>query len=78
MDGTTVKAQKEERCRECLVMSFGKVMNLMRKRRRSKGHNAVLYVINVTQAAEELAEYHSERSSLQDIVTTSGTAAPSH
>ena len=52
MDGTIVEVQIEERRPKCLLMSFGKVLKLMRKTRRSKGRNAGLYVINVTQATK--------------------------
>jgi hypothetical protein len=37
MDGTTVETQTEERRPERLLMSYGKVHNLMRKTRRSGG-----------------------------------------
>jgi hypothetical protein len=40
-------------------MSFGKAQKLMRKTRRSKGRNAEFFVISVTQAAEQPAEFHN-------------------
>jgi hypothetical protein len=34
-------------------------MKLTRKTRRSRGHNAEFYVINVTQATEHPVEFHT-------------------
>jgi hypothetical protein len=40
-------------------MLYDKVQKLMRKTRRSKGRNAEFYVIDVTPAAEQSAEFHT-------------------
>jgi hypothetical protein len=39
-------------------MSYGKIQKPMRKTHRGKGRNAKFYVINVTQATEQPAEFH--------------------
>jgi hypothetical protein len=39
-------------------MSFGKIQKPMRETRRSKGHNAEFYVINISPVAEQPAEFH--------------------
>jgi hypothetical protein len=59
MDGTTVEIQTEDRRRECLLMSTGKVQQLVRKTRRSRGRNAKFHVINVTPTAEQPVEFHT-------------------
>jgi hypothetical protein len=59
MDGTTVETQIEERRPECLLMSYVKVQELMRKTRRRRGHNAEFYVINVSPAAKQSTEFHT-------------------
>jgi hypothetical protein len=58
MDGTTVETRLEERRPEFLQLSSTKVRELMRKTRRSKGRNAEFYVIEVTLAADQPAEFH--------------------
>jgi hypothetical protein len=55
MDGTSMETQTKERIPECLLMSYGKIQKLMRKTRRSKGRNAMFYVMNVTLATEQPA-----------------------
>jgi hypothetical protein len=39
-------------------MSFGKIQKIMRKTRRSKKRNAEFYVIHISPAAEQPAEFH--------------------
>jgi hypothetical protein len=58
MDGTTMDPHIEERRLECLLMSSGKIQKLMRKTRRIRGRNAEFYVINITPATEQPAEFH--------------------
>jgi hypothetical protein len=59
MDGTTLDTQLEERRLECLLMSLGKIQKLMRKTRRSKGRNAEFYVVHISLATEQPAEFHT-------------------
>jgi hypothetical protein len=59
MDGTTGETQAEERRPECLLMSSRKIQKFVRKTRRSKGRNAEFYVINISRAAEQPAEFHT-------------------
>jgi hypothetical protein len=66
MDGTTVETQLEERRPECLLMSSTKVQKLMRKTRRSRGRNAVFYVIELTPAADQPTEYHTGEELISD------------
>jgi hypothetical protein len=40
-------------------MSFGKAHMLMRKTRQSRGRYAEFFVINVTLATEQVAEFHT-------------------
>jgi hypothetical protein len=47
MDGTRVETQIEERRLECLLMSFGKILKLMRKTRRSRERSVEFYVIHI-------------------------------
>jgi hypothetical protein len=60
MNRTKVNTQKEERKRECLLMSSRKMRKLVRKTRRSMRRNAEFHVINVTPTAEPPAEFHIE------------------
>jgi hypothetical protein len=58
--GTTVETQiEEERRHECLLMSSAKIQKLMRKTRRRKGRTAEFYVIEITPATEQPAEFHT-------------------
>jgi hypothetical protein len=58
MDKTTVESHIEDRRRECLLISLGKVQKLVRKTRHSRGCNAEFHVINISPAAEHPAELH--------------------
>jgi hypothetical protein len=58
MDGTAVETTLEERRPEYLLMSSTKVQKLMRKTRRIKGCNAEIYVIELTQAADQPTDFH--------------------
>jgi uncharacterized membrane protein len=40
-------------------MSYGKIQELMRKTRRSKGRKAEFYVIDISQVAKQPAEVHN-------------------
>jgi hypothetical protein len=57
MHGATVDTQTEERRHERLLMSFGKIRKLMRKTRRSMGRNSEFYVIDISPAAKQPAEF---------------------
>jgi hypothetical protein len=59
MDGTKVESQIEERRPECLLMSNGKTQKDMRKTRRSMGLNAEFYVIDISPAVGQPAEFHT-------------------
>jgi hypothetical protein len=59
MDGTALETTLEERRPECLLMSSTKVQKLMRKTRRSKGHNAEFNVIELTPAADRPTDFHT-------------------
>jgi hypothetical protein len=59
MDGIAVETHIEERRLECLLMSFSKIQKRMRKTRRNRGRNAEIYVIDISPAAEQAAEFHS-------------------
>jgi methyl coenzyme M reductase subunit C len=52
LDGTALETQLKEQRLEFLHLSQAKVQELMRKTRRSKGHNAEFYVIELTPAAD--------------------------
>jgi hypothetical protein len=55
-----METQIEERRRlECLVMSYGKIQKLMRKARCNKGRNAEIYLIHISPATEQPAEFHT-------------------
>jgi hypothetical protein len=57
--GTAVETQiEEERRYECLLVSSAKIQKLMRKTHRSKGRTAEFYVIEITPATEQPAEFH--------------------
>jgi hypothetical protein len=75
MDGTSVETRTYQRQPECLLMSYGKAQKLMRTTYRSKGRNAVFYVIDVTPAEFRLPEqkqnFTLERSLLHNNGTTS-------
>jgi hypothetical protein len=57
MDGTAKETQIEERRPEYLLMTSTKVQKLTRKTRRSRGRNAVFYVIEVTPTTNQLSEF---------------------
>jgi hypothetical protein len=59
MDGTKVVIQIEERRLECLLISSGKIQKLMRTTRRNMGRNADFYVIDISPAAEQPADFHT-------------------
>jgi hypothetical protein len=52
MDGTTMETQIEERCSECILMSYRNIQKLVRKTRYNRGRNAKFYVIKITQATK--------------------------
>jgi hypothetical protein len=52
MDGTATETHLEERRPKCLLTSFTKVQNLMRKTRHNKGHKAKFYVTEITHVAD--------------------------
>jgi hypothetical protein len=56
MDGRALEIQTKNRRHEYLL-KLCKVKKFMRKTRRSMGRNVEFYVINVTLAAEKLAEF---------------------
>jgi hypothetical protein len=58
MDGTTPETNIEERRLECLLMSSSNIHELMRRTRCGKGRNAEFYVIDISLAAEQPAEFH--------------------
>jgi hypothetical protein len=60
MDGISVETQIEERRHECLLLSSGKIRKLMRKTRRRRGRNGEFYVIHISPATEQPAEFHTE------------------
>jgi hypothetical protein len=52
LDETLVDTQIEERRPQCLSMSSNEIHKLMRKTRRSRGRNVLLYVIDISPATE--------------------------
>jgi hypothetical protein len=52
MDGASVEVQTKDRRPKCLLMSYGKVHEIMCKTCRNKGRNAGLYVIRVNLARQ--------------------------
>jgi hypothetical protein len=58
MDGTAVEMKIEEQHLECLLISYAKIQKRMRKTCRGRGRNAEFYVIDVSQVAEQPAEFH--------------------
>jgi hypothetical protein len=54
-----VETTLEERRPECLLLSSTKVQKLMRKTRRSRGRHAEFYVIELTSAVDQPADFHT-------------------